>query len=197
MPESIQHKLDRVRPPRVHITYDVETGDAIEVKELPFVMGVLGDFSGQPKEALKSLKERKFLEITPDNFDDALKSMTPRLSLRVKDTQRASKDAAGDGPKDEILMPVELVFNSLEDFNPDKVAKQVTPLKRLLELRDKLSELKGSLQGNDKLDELLQEVIKDTATLQKVKTEAAGSAKPGETPNAKPEDASNGTGDAK
>ena len=83
--ESTQKKLERVRPPRVHISYDVETGGAIEMKELPFVMGVLGDFTGQPAKPLAKLKERKFVEVTPDNFDDVLASMKPHLHVHGRE----------------------------------------------------------------------------------------------------------------
>ena len=79
--QSTQHKLDRVRPPRVHVTYDVEVGDAIELKELPFVMGVLGDFTGQPTEPLPRLRDRKFVEVNPDNFDSVLEGMKPHLAF--------------------------------------------------------------------------------------------------------------------
>lgn len=165
MAENTQHKLDRVRPPRVHITYDVETGDAIEVKELPFVMGVLGDFTGQPKEALKPLKERKFVDVTPDNFDKVLEGMKPHLALTVKNTQSTDSSTG--------LLRVDLEFKKLDDFDPDNVARQVGPLAKLLELREKLTDLKGRLQGNDKLDALLQEVIKDTEKVRKLHDEAA------------------------
>src|SRR5437764_13558768 len=140
--QSTQHKLDRVRPPRVQITYDVEIGDAIEVKELPFVMGVLGDFTGQPSEPLPRLKDRKFVEVTPDNFDSVLESMRPHLAFTVEN--KLSEEA--DAPK----LGVDLRFKSMDDFEPDRVARQVKPLRELLELRERLSDLRGSLQGNDK-----------------------------------------------
>ena len=152
--QSTQHKLDRVRPPRVQITYDVQVGDAIEVKELPFVMGVLGDFSGQPADPLPRMKDRKFVEVNPDNFDAVLESMRPHLSFTVK-----NKLASEPNPSD---LGVDLTMKSLEDFSPDQVAKQVKPLRDLLELREKLSDLRGSLQGNDKLEELLAEAIVQT-----------------------------------
>jgi type VI secretion system protein ImpB len=172
MTQSIQHKLDRVRPPRVHVTYDVETGGAIEVKELPFVMGVLGDFTGQPQasEPLKPLKDRKFIEVTPSNFDTVLASMKPHLAFSVKNTE--SKD-----PKTGRLL-VDLQFDRIEAFDPDNVAMQVAPLAKLLAIRKKLTDLKSSLQGNDKLDQLLQEVISDSEKLRKLHTEVAGPAGP-------------------
>jgi type VI secretion system protein ImpB len=164
--QSTQHKLDRVRSPRVQITYDVEVGDAIEVKELPFVMGVMGDFTGQPAEPLARLKDRKFVEITPDNFDAVLESMRPHLSFTVEN--KLSEDA--DAPK----LGVDLHFKSLDDFEPDHVARQVKPLRELLELREKLSDLRGSLQGNDKLEELLRDAVSNTEKLSRLKTEMQG-----------------------
>jgi len=163
MAESTQHKLDRVRSPRVHITYDVETGGAIEMKELPFVMGVLGDFTGQPTEPLPALKQRKFVEVTPDNFDDVLKSMKPHLAYKVDNLLSEDPNAGQIG--------VDLKFESLDDFNPDRIAQQVPPLKKLLELRTQLSDLRGSLQGNDKLDEILQATLSSEDRLNQLRQE--------------------------
>lgn len=160
--ESTQHKLDRVRPPRVHITYDVEVGGAIEVKELPFAMGVLGDFTGQPEEPLAKLKDRKFVEVTPDNFDTVLQAMKPHLSLSVDD--KLSEEPGSQ-------LKVDLHFQSLGDFEPEQIARQVKPLRNLLELRGKLTDLRGSLAGNDKLDEVLQEAITNTEKLDKLRAE--------------------------
>src|SRR3974390_1369221 len=120
---STQHKLDRVRPPRVQITYDVETGGAIEIKELPFVVGVLGDFTGQPEQPLPRLKDRHFVEVNPDNFDKVLEGMKPHLSLAVENKLREEADA----PK----LKVDLRFTKLEDFEPQNVARQVKPLDEL------------------------------------------------------------------
>jgi len=166
MTESTQKKLGRVRPPRVNITYDVETGGAIELKELPFVMGVLGDFTGQPTEPLARLKDRKFVEVTPDNFDDVLASMKPHLSFTVEN--KLSEDA--NAPK----LGVDLHFKSLDDFSPDQVARQVKPLRELLELRTKLADLRGTLQGNDKLDEILQATLADEDKRTRLKAELGG-----------------------
>lgn len=163
MPESLQHKLDRVRSPRVHITYDVETGGAIEKKELPFVMGVFGDFTGMPEEPLPKLKDRKFVELNPDNFDSVLAAMKPHVSFSVENKLSEDSDAG--------QLKIDLRFRSLEDFEPAQVAKQVKPLKQLLDLRTKLSDLRGSLQGNDKLDELLQSTLRDSNKLDKLKAE--------------------------
>jgi len=161
--ESTQQKLGRVRPPRVHITYDVETGGAIEMRELPFVMGVLGDFTGQPTEPLARLKDRKFVEVTPDNFDDVLASMKPHLAFTVENKLSEDPNAG--------KLAVDLNFRSLDDFSPDEVAKQVPALRELLELRTKLADLRGSLQGNDKLDEILQATVADADKMAKLKAE--------------------------
>jgi len=167
---STQHKLDRVRPPRVQITYDVETGGAIELKELPFVVGVLGDFSGQPEQPLPKLKERRFVEVTPDNFDTVLESMKPHLSFSVEN--KLSEDAnAGQ-------IRVDLKFKSLEDFEPEQVARQVKPLKELLDLRRRLNDLKGTLQTNDKLDEALLDAVSKTDKLDKLKSEVGAKGEP-------------------
>jgi type VI secretion system protein ImpB len=156
--QSTQHKLDRVRPPRVHITYDVEVGGAIELKELPFVVGVLGDFSGKPEQPLGRLRDRKFVEIDRDNFDQVLAGMKPRLAYRVD-----NKLTDGD-----TQMAVELKFNALEDFEPDQVVQQVEPLRKMVEARRRLSDLLSKMDGNDRLEELLQDVIKNSGAQQQL-----------------------------
>lgn len=156
--ESTQKKLSRVRPPRVQITYDVEVGDAIETKELPFVLGVLGDYSGHSKEPLPKLKERKFVDIDRDNFDDVLKGVAPRLQLRVDNQLK----------KDDTQMGVELKFEKLEDFEPQRVVSQVEPLRKMLEVRTRLSDLRNKITGNDRLEELLDEVVRDTEKLKEI-----------------------------
>jgi len=161
--QSAQHKLDRVRPPRVQITYDVEVGGAIEIKELPFVVGVLGDFTGNPEQPLPKLKERKFVEVNPDNFDTVLEGMKPHLSFAVENKLSDDPNAAN--------LKVDLKFRKIDDFEPANVAKQVKPLKELLDLRTRLSDLRGSLQGNDKLEELLLEAVGNTEKLDKLKGE--------------------------
>lgn len=163
MAQGTQKKLERVRPPRVSITYEVETGGAIEMKELPFVMGVLADLSGNPAQPLPKLKERKFVEVNPDNFDTVLKSAQPRLQFTTENKLQP------DGSK----IAVELKFESLDDFSPDKVAEQVKPLRELLELRTKLADLRGKLQGNDKLEEILQQTINDADAMRKLRAEIA------------------------
>lgn len=167
--ESLQHKLDRVRAPRVHITYDVEIGDAIEMKEIPFVVGVLADLSGKPEEPLPKLKDRKFIEIDRDNFNNVLEGIKPRLAFKV-DNKLTGEDTR---------MAVELRFKSIDDFHPESVVKQIIPLQKLLDARQRLSDLLSKLDGNDKLDELLQDVIASTDSLQKL-GEEAGVGKPGE-----------------
>ena len=161
--QSTQQKLGRVRPPRVHITYDVETGDAIELKELPFVVGVLGDFTGQPEQPLAKLKERRFVEVNPDNFDSVRESMSPHLAFAVEN--KLSEDPNSGQLK------VDLHFKSLEDFEPEQVARQVKPLRELLDLRTRLADLKGTLQTNEKLDEALLEAVSKTDKLDKLKSE--------------------------
>jgi type VI secretion system protein ImpB len=156
--ESTQHKLDRVRSPRVHITYDVEVGGAIQLKELPFVVGVLGDFSGKPEQPLPRLKERKFVTVDRDNFNQVMAGMKPRLAYKV-DNKLAN---------DDTKLGVELNFKHLDDFEPEQVVNQVEPLRKLLEARRRLSDLVHKIDGNDKLDELLQKVINDTEQLKQV-----------------------------
>jgi type VI secretion system protein ImpB len=159
MPESIFDRKARVRPPRVHITYEVETGGAMVMKEIPFVMGVLSDLSGQPKEALAKLKDRKFVEIDRDNFDDVLKSMKPRLALRVDNTLK------DDGSE----LALELNFEKLADFRPESIAKQVKPLNDLLDVRNQLKDLLGRMEGNDRLEELLGAVMQNDGVRDKLK----------------------------
>jgi type VI secretion system protein ImpB len=156
--ESTQHKLDRVRPPRVHITYDVEIGDAIELKELPFVVGVLADLSGKPDEPLPRLRDRKFVDIDRDNFNDVMKGAKPRVAFKVDNKLT----------NDDSKMAVELRFNNLDDFEPEQVVNQVEPLKKLLEVRKQLSDLLAKTDGNDRLNERLQEIISNTELLQQI-----------------------------
>ncbi|NBU76610.1 MAG: type VI secretion system contractile sheath small subunit [Planctomycetes bacterium] len=152
MADSLQHKLDRVRRPRVQITYDVETNGALQKVELPFVVGVLADLSGQPKEGLKAVKDRKFVNVDRDNFDDVLEKSAPRLAFRVDNKLT----------KDNTELAVELNFKSMEDFTPAKVAEQVAPLKELLDMRQRLSQLLNKMEGNDKLEQLLSDVLGST-----------------------------------
>ena len=161
--ESTQQKLSRVRPPRVQITYDVEIGDAIEIKEIPFVLGVLGDFTGQPAEEMPRLRDRKFVEVNPDNFNDVLASTKPHLAYSVENKLSENPDA----PK----LKVDLSFKTMDDFEPEQVARQIKPLRELLELRSKLADLRGNLQTNQTLDDLLQEVVNSSEKMQKLRAE--------------------------
>jgi type VI secretion system protein ImpB len=161
--ESIQKKLQRVRPPRVQVTYDVEVGDAIQIKELPFVLGVLGDFTGMPAEQLARLKDRRFVEVTGDNFDSVLESMKPHVAFAVENKLSDEADAA--------QLKVDLHFKTLEDFEPEQVARQIKPLRELLDLRAKLNDLRGNLQTNEKLDELLVDAVSNTEKLTKLRSE--------------------------
>ena len=147
--ESLQHKIDRVRPPRVQITYDVEVGGAIELKELPFVVGVMGDFVGKPEEPLPAFKNRKFVEVDPDNFDQVMAGMKPRLAYTTENKLQ------GDGSK----VGVELKFNSMEDFEPDRIVQQFEPLRKLVEARQKVSDLLSKMDGNEKLETMLEDIM--------------------------------------
>lgn len=160
--ESTQKKLNRVRPPRVQLSYDVEIGDAIEQKELPFVVGVLSDLSGNPEEPLPRLRDRKFVNIDGDNFDEVLQGAAPRATFRVKNQLSEKGGELG----------VELKFNSMEDFRPESVVQQVEPLRQLLEARSKLADLRGKLAGNEKLDDILQQVLTSTEQLATLHQEA-------------------------
>ena len=159
--DSLQKKIGRVRPPRVQITYDVETGGAIEKKELPFVAGVLADLSGNPAAPLPAIKDRKFVEIDRDNFDQVLAKMAPRLTFKV-DNKLSN---------DDTKMGVELKFSSMEDFEPQRLAEQVEPLRKLMELRKKLANLRSSLYGNDKLEKMLQQILNNAGELDKLRGE--------------------------
>jgi type VI secretion system protein ImpB len=173
MRESLQKKLSRVRPPRVHITYDVETGGAIEKREIPFVVGVLADLSGQPEKALPPLKERKFVEIDRDNFNQVMTKIEPRLTFKVDNRLT----------NDDTRLGVELKFRTLEDFEPPAVANQIPPLRKLLEARNALNNLRSTLMGNDKLESMLQEIVNNTEALQRIGAEGGrlpGPASPAE-----------------
>lgn len=149
MADSSQKWLLRNRPPRVKITYDVETGGAIERRELPFIMGLLADLSGKPEAPPPPLKERKFVEIDRDNFNGVMASIKPQLAIQVPN--RLVADA-----KDNIS--VKLAFAKLDDFSPVEVLKQVPALRQLFETRERLRDLLAKLDGNDTLEALLQEI---------------------------------------
>lgn len=165
MAESTQHKLDRVRPPRVQITYDVHIGDAIEMKELPFVVGILSDLAGNPIQPLARLKDRKFVNLDKDNFDDVMEAIGPRLTMRVDN--RLTEDA-------DAQLGVELNFKSMDDFNPISIVNQVESLRKLYEARQRLTDLLAKLDGNDALDALLQDIIGNVDGLNQLKATTGG-----------------------
>jgi type VI secretion system protein ImpB len=166
MSNSLQKWVGRNRPPRVQITYDVEIGDAVEKRELPLVVGLLADLSGQPATPLPKLKERRFVEIDRDNFDEIMGKIAPRLDLSVPDTMK------GEGN-----LKVELKFNQFADFHPESIVRQVPRLAKLLEARQQLRDLLGKLDGNDELDSILERIVQNSEELKKVQSEAnAGAA---------------------
>ncbi len=152
MSESVHDKLKRVRKPRVHITYDVETNGAEEKKELPFVVGVMGDYSGDNTENKKSLKERKFVQVDRDNFNEAMGKINPKLQMKVENT------LADDGSE----MSVGLDFNAIDDFEPQNIVKQVEPLKQLMDARNKLRDLLSKADRSEELEGVLEEVLQST-----------------------------------
>ena len=149
MAESIHEKLKRVRKPRVHITYEVETEGAEILRELPFIVGIMGDFSGDPTQPLRPLSERKFIQIDRDNFNEVMARMTPGLNLRV------DNKLADDGSQ----MAVSLKFNSIDDFEPARVAEQVPALKALIETRNKLRDLMSKVDRSEQLESLLEQIL--------------------------------------
>jgi type VI secretion system protein ImpB len=158
MAESYQHKLDRVRRPRVQITYDVETNGAMVKKELPFVVGVMADLSAQRKDPLPALRDRKFVPIVRDNINDVMAEAAPALGMRVNNS------LAGDGSQ----IAVNLKFSNLEDFEPARVAEQVAPLKELLDMRRRIEEVLAKMESNMKLEGLLQEVLSNQEKVQEL-----------------------------
>jgi type VI secretion system protein ImpB len=158
---SVHDKLGRVRKPRVHISYEVETEGAAVLRELPFVMGVLGDFAGDPTEPLKPLAERKFVQIDRDNFNDVMGKIAPGLNLKVDNT------LAGDGSQ----MGVQLKFKSIEDFEPQNVAQQIPAVKAMLETRAKLRDLMSKVDRSDELEALLEQVLQDKGKLDSLSAE--------------------------
>ena len=158
---SIHEKLSRVRKPRVHITYEVETGGAAVDVELPFVVGVMGDFSGNPETPLKSMKERKFVQIDRDNFNGVMSKVAPELHFKTDNT------IAGDGSE----MAVDLKFNSMDDFDPAKIVDQVEPLKKLLATRNKLNDLMSKIDRSEELEGVLERVLQNADDLKKISEE--------------------------
>ena len=164
MSDSLQKWVGRNRPPRVQITYDVEIGNAFEKKELPLVVGLMADLSGQPENPLPKFKERRFVEIDRDNFNDVMTKIAPRLDISVPDTLK------GEGN-----LKVELHFNQIDQFKPESIVNQIPRLARLLEARQQLRDLLGKLDGNDELDALLENILQNTEDLKQLKgsTEAS------------------------
>ncbi|GGY78086.1 type VI secretion system contractile sheath small subunit [Pseudoduganella plicata] len=155
--DSVQKRLNKVRPPRVQMTYDVEIGDAMENKELPFVLGVVGDYGGNADKEHKRLKERKFVNVDNGNFDEVLAGVEPVARFQ------APNCLTGDGD-----LAVELHFRSMADFRPEAIVRQVAPLARLLDARAKLADLRNKLAGNDKLDDILTDLLASTEQLAKI-----------------------------
>jgi type VI secretion system protein ImpB len=155
--DSVQKRLSKVRAPRVQLTYDVEVGDSVQQKEIPFVAGVVGDFTGQrdPNAPLARLKDRKFVSVDMDTFDDVMKGMAPQASFRV---DNKLSESGGE-------FAVNLKFDKYEDFRPESIVQQVDPLRKLLEARTKLSDLRNKLAGNEKLEDILDDVLANTEKL--------------------------------
>ena len=164
MSESTQKKLLRIRPPRVQITYDVETGGAIEKKELPLVVGIMADLAGKQDTPQVPVKSRKFVEIDRDNFNDVMASIAPRLAFQVNNKLK----------DDDSKLNVELRFRKVDDLRPEAVVQQIEPLRKLFEARQRLNDLLAKLDGNDDLDALLQDVAANTESQQKIKGEVGG-----------------------
>ncbi|MAE34760.1 MAG: type VI secretion system contractile sheath small subunit [Oceanospirillaceae bacterium] len=158
MSESIHNKLKRVRKPRVHITYDVETNGAEVKKELPFVAGVMGDYSGDNAENRKALKERKFVQVDRDNFNEVMAKVNPKLNLQVENT------LAGDGN----TMAVDLDFRKMDDFTPEAIVEQVEPLKQLLDARNKLRDLLSKADRSEELETVLEQILKNTDNITEI-----------------------------
>jgi len=166
MSESVQKKLGRIRPPRVQITYDVETGGAIEKKELPLIVGVMADLAGKPDGPVIPIKSRKFVEIDRDNFNDVCASIAPRLAFQVANRLK----------DDDTKLNLELRFRKIDDFRPESIVHQVEPLRKLFEARQRLNDLIGKLDGNDDLDALLQDVAANTDSQKQLQEAVGGTA---------------------
>lgn len=159
--ESSQNKLDRTRKPRVHIKYEVETEGKTEVKELPLVIGVLGDFSGDSREPLKQLRDRKFVQIDTENFNDVMKRMTPGLNFKVENTL----------DDDNTELSVHLKFDSIDDFHPENLVKQIPVLQKLLDTRNKLRDLLTKVDRSEDLENLLEQILKNQSKLEALSKE--------------------------
>jgi type VI secretion system protein ImpB len=153
--KSAQKFISRNRAPRVQIEYDVELHGAEKKIQLPFVMGVMADLSGNPAEPLGPAADRKFLEVDVDNFDERLKAMKPRAAFQVPNT------LTGEGN-----LNVDITFESMDDFSPAAVARKVGALGKLLEARTQLNNLVTYMDGKTGAEELIAKAIKDPALLQ-------------------------------
>ncbi|MFH7766980.1 type VI secretion system contractile sheath small subunit [Acinetobacter sp. BSP-28] len=159
--ESVQKKLQRIRPPRVQLTYDVEVGDGKEVKELPFVIGVLGDFSAASELEKTKLKDKKFINVDLDNIDEVMQSLAPRAAFQVENTLTEEGGS----------MSVDLTFNSMTDFRPENVVQQVEPLQKLVQARERLTDLRNKISNNERLEDLLDQVLQNTDQVRKLSME--------------------------
>ena len=159
--ESVQKKLQRIRPPRVQLTYDVEVGDAKEIKELPFVIGVLGDFSAASELEKTKLKDKKFINVDLDNIDEVMTSLAPRAAFQVENMLTEEKGS----------LTISLTFNGMQDFRPENVVLQVDPLRKLVEARERLTDLRNKISNNERLEDLLDEVLQNTDQVRKLSTE--------------------------
>lgn len=160
--ESVQKKLQRIRPPRVQLTYDVEVGDGREIKELPFVVGVLGDFSAASELEKIKLKDKKFINVDLDNIDEVIESLAPRANFQVDNTLT----------EDSGKISVDLTFKSMDDFRPENVVQQVDPLKKLVAARERLTDLRNKISNNERLEDLLDDVLQNTDQVRKLSLEA-------------------------
>lgn len=160
--ESVQKKLQRIRPPRVQLTYDVEVGDGKEIKELPFVIGVLGDFSAASESEKTKLKDKKFINVDLDNIDEVMESLAPRANFQVENT------LTEEGGR----MLIDLTFNSMQDFRPENVVQQVDPLRKLVKARERLTELRNKISNNERLEDVLDEVLQNTDQVRRLRAEA-------------------------
>lgn len=160
--ESVQKKLQRIRPPRVQLTYDVEVGDGREVKELPFVVGVLGDFSAASELEKTKLKDKKFINVDLGNIDEVMQSLAPRASFQVENSLT----------EESGTISVDLVFNAMDDFQPEQVVQQVEPLRKLVEARERLTDLRNKISNNERLEDLLDDILKNTDQIRKMSMEA-------------------------
>ena len=166
MADSVHDKLKRVRKPRVHITYDVETEGAQEVKELPFVVGVLGDFSGDSAVPKRGMKDRKFVDLKKDKFDQVMARIEPGVKMKVENTLE----------KNGKEFSVDLKFRSMEDFEPERVVEQIEPLRKLMETRNALRDLMAKADGSEKLESLLEKILQDEGSLSALKAQVGDDA---------------------